>query len=224
MKYLEAVASIDRTFKTARTSYKAALQELKACEAALADAKRNYGSNHSKEAELAQARASVKLADAEKRFDQAKTAYTEVSKTARKLGDELRAQILAGNRLNPTQIDESCMMLLKSGIATTTDICGLIDQYKSNTTMIRVLQKEIDNRLAATKQREERAVLIHAGEKAKKMLGADDLTRWDRIEKAVEVATGTNRDGTSLAVNRSRDYLAAASAQWETLTNGLIDN
>lgn len=224
MRYLEAVATIDKAFRSARSSYNAALADLKAGEVALADAKRNYGSTHSKEAELAQARASVKLADAEKRFDQAKTAYTEVSKTARKLGDELRAQILAGNRLNPTQIDESCMMLLKSGIATTTDICGLIDQYKNNMTMIRVLQKEIDNRLAATKQREERAVLINAGEMVKKMLGADELTRWERIEKAVETATGTNRDGTALAVNRSRDYLAAASAQWETLTNGLIDS
>lgn len=152
-------------------------------------------------------RAQADFEDAKLELRRAKEKLSALSQSTKLIRAELVAELERDNIVNPDEVDNSTIELLKSGILTPSDYSALLNRHSSNSTMTRLISKAINDRAKEETEPRKRAEL-------------QVLVSNTRTEVSDRLA---NFDTLAYTLERTANNPAMIS-HWDSLTSGIVEN
>lgn len=141
-KYNEFAKRLDEAFKTARSEYIAAMDEVEACEKAIGRAKSMRTEEYAGEKMAKLRRAELALLEAKDNMNKAhRSVWDNFDQTVKALKKELAETVHKDNLANPDAIDANTVKLIESGILTPDDCASLMEKFSDNQTMTRMVKQ-----------------------------------------------------------------------------------
>lgn len=219
-KYNGYAKRLSEAFVTAQREYTDAWEKLQKAEKERSDAQQWRQEKYIGENAARKARAEADYLAAKVEFEATSSrVWDEMNDKRRELRVELQRETKADGLANPDAIDPNGLELLKSGVLTPDDYCGLVDKYDSNPTMLRLVgryaQEAAEN---LTDDRTARGALLQVAVVCKN--GQSSVMRaWDSLSSIVDYCSGQahGRKGTP-------GHVVSMSKWWEELSREAVEN
>lgn len=203
---------LDAAFRTARSEYAAAYEELtkakeNASAAGLDAAKKQI--------------ATLQLQEAEKKMRQETGRIWSVfDAKAAELRRALEKEVQTSNLADPSAIDSNAVELMKTGVLTVDDYFGFADKYSENSTMLKLIGHFAREAAGSADDRKDKAALTVLAQDCAKGTGKT-LKAWDSMMTAANYCSGRGGSG-----NRrpTPGVTLSMGEWWEQLSGEIIEN
>lgn len=143
MDFKKTLKELDGAYRYTRGQFATSYQKLQKARAA-AEAQPDHSQSR-EEQEYRAMQAKLALRDAEEAFKETRTKewgkYITYTKSLR---EKLEAELKEAQKFDPAQMDMVTIEFLKSGLATTSDLARMAQDYQENPTMLRFIRQNLE--------------------------------------------------------------------------------
>lgn len=203
-KYNDYAKKLEQAYHAARAEYFTKWESLQMAKKDLERAQSlGFKETYIGEKEHKVAVARAKYAEADNAFRASRAVWDDFRKIAGRLTVELKNELGAETAV-PEDIDSNALELMKSGVMSSKDYAVLVDKYKDNHTMLRLIQKYVKD-ASESAERGEKGKLTLVAQSAGERLNAKAL-EWDSLVNSMNILTYNDRRSDELAVNMMSRY------------------
>lgn len=225
-KYNEFAKRLDEAFKTARSEYIAAMDEVEACEKAIGRAKSMRTEEYAGEKMAKLRRAELALLEAKDNMNKAhRSVWDNFDQTVKDLKKELAETVRRDNLANPDAIDANTVKLIESGILTPDDCVALMSKFSENATMTRLIKQYATKRNSELNAKGSRNLTDSelAARSAYATIAASDPGITERFDQLCSVANICSNGHRNRPMGEA-PHLRNMSGKWEELAGAGIEN
>ncbi len=225
-KYNDFAKRLDEAFKSSRSEYIAAMDEVAACEQAISRAKSMTSEEFAGQKEAKLRRAELALLEAKDNMNKAhRSVWGNFDRTVSALKKELAETVHRDNLANPDAIDANTVKLLESGILTHDDCVSLMDKFSDNATMSRMVKQYAAKQAEALREKKSGDLTpseINA-RVAYTNIAMSDPGITERFDQLCSIANICNQGHKNRPVGMA-EHIRTMSGKWEELAGAGIEN